>query len=135
MANWKIFLLWFALMAWRLGSAILLVSQGQEQELILRLNSGFWMGYVFLWAVCLYPQEKANKEEGWGAALYCLAWVFFVGLTGLAIKFLAWVLLRLLFGFEVRVFWGEVFTVIFATICLYIPFWLRRSTVKNQEQI
>lgn len=135
MANWKLALLWLAVMVWRLGSAAILVFQGQEDELKSRTDWIFWMGYGYLWVFLQYPDanESKLKKDGLGDALYCLAWVFLVGMTGLALKFMAWVLLRLLFSIEVRIFWGEVFTVIFATFCLYLPFWLRRNTVKTQE--
>ena len=135
MANWKLALLWLVVMVWRLGSAAILVFQGQEEELKLRTDWTFWGGYIYLWIFLQYPDaSKANRRsEGMGDALYCLAWVFLIGMTGLAIEFLVWVLLRILFDIEVRIFWGEVFTVVFATICLYVPLWLRRNTIKTRE--
>lgn len=137
MSNWKIILLWFALIAWRLGSAAILVIQGQENELKLQINGLFWIGYIYLWVSLQYPDTKKGiqKEAVFGEALYCMGWIFLVAITGLALRFLAWVLLGILFSIEVRLFWGEVFAVIFATVCLYIPIWLRRNTVNTQELI
>lgn len=137
MPKWKIFLFWFALMAWHLGSAIFLVTKGRESELASRDNSSFWMFYMLLWIFCLYSEEELGrpKEAGCGYVLYSLAWSFLVGITGLGVKLLAWVLLRVIFGIEVRFIWGEVFTVVYATVCLVIPFWLKRHSVKTQEII
>lgn len=134
MTSWKLVLIWFALIAWRLGSASILVMQGKESELIDEPNWAFWVGYCYLWVSLQYP-NKARNEDGVGDGLYVLAWVFLVALIGLGLRFLVWVLLQLLFNIHIRTFWGEVFAVIFATICLYIPSWLRRNTITTQDLV
>jgi hypothetical protein len=83
MPNWSLPLIWFALIAWRLGSAAFLVMQGQESELTLRINWVFWLGYAFLWNAIQYPntRETTQKEDGLWGGLYCFAWVFLVCIT------------------------------------------------------
>lgn len=132
MSKWKITLMWLGLIGYRVGSAMLLVHQNNEMELVRRDNTYFWGGYAMVWMLCLYSSEEKGSFLD---VLYCLAWVFLIGMSGYGMMLILWVVIQGVFGIKVGFLWGEFFNAIYLTLCLLTPIRLAKRSKRLQENL
>lgn len=132
MALWKISLMWAGLVLFRLIPAVIKDYRDVPISFGTESNEMFWFGYIFVWALCFRESQETSKESGVALGLFILAWVFLVAISCLGIKVLFWTFLGPHYGLQRLFIWGELFTVIYCTIGLFIPIWLDKHSINRQ---